>query len=277
MQEAFASHVLSVTRLTETIVELVIHAPQAVKHYQPGQFYRLQTLAITPAACDRKHGTLTFVIHEDTVASKQIARAQPNEPIALMGPTGVRAKIPHLHETLLFISDQRGFSFVRSVGKAAKEMGNHVILVSLAPPADVYCQTELAASTDHIIWAGDDIISTLLAHMPLLGDADRIYLHGSTDLLRRFQHARENELKPHLLKNPSVIGAVYGPMQCMLKGVCAQCLQWQIDPVTGERTKAVFACSWQDQPLEMIDIHHIDERYQINELSEKLHSARNKI
>lgn len=56
----------------------------------------------------------------------------------------------------------------------------------------------------------------------------------------------------------------------MLKGVCAQCLQWQIDPETGQRTKAVFACSWQDQPLEIIDIQHIDERNRQNELHDQL-------
>ena len=54
-------------------------------------------------------------------------------------------------------------------------------------------------------------------------------------------------------------------MQCMLKGVCAQCLQWQIDPKTGSRTKAVYACSWQDQPLEIIALDHLSERENIND------------
>ena len=31
--------------------------------------------------------------------------------------------------------------------------------------------------------------------------------------------------------------AVHGMMQCMLKGVCSQCLQWQIDPATGHRAQ----------------------------------------
>jgi hypothetical protein len=58
----------------------------------------------------------------------------------------------------------------------------------------------------------------------------------------------------------------------MLKGVCAQCLQWQIDPETGLRTKAVFACSWQNQPLEIIDIDHIDARQSQNRLLEHLNN-----
>jgi len=59
-------------------------------------------------------------------------------------------------------------------------------------------------------------------------------------------------------------------MQCMLKGVCAQCLQWQIDPSTGKRTKAVYACSWQSQPMEIVDLGNLDERLQQNQLQEKL-------
>ena len=64
--------------------------------------------------------------------------------------------------------------------------------------------------------------------------------------------------------------AVHGMMQCMLKGVCSQCLQWQIDPATGHRTKAVFACSWQDEPLDMVDFDNVDERQGQNRLAEHL-------
>ena len=59
-------------------------------------------------------------------------------------------------------------------------------------------------------------------------------------------------------------------MQCMLKGVCAQCLQWQINPETGQRTKAVFTCSWQDQPLEIVDIENLEDRLGQNQASETL-------
>jgi hypothetical protein len=56
----------------------------------------------------------------------------------------------------------------------------------------------------------------------------------------------------------------------MLKGVCAQCLQWQINPETGKRTKAMFACSWQDEPIELIDFDHIDDRHEQNRMQEIL-------
>jgi len=59
-------------------------------------------------------------------------------------------------------------------------------------------------------------------------------------------------------------------MQCMLKGVCSQCLQWHIDPDTGKRTQAVFSCAWQDQPLDWIDLDNLDARLNQNRLQEQL-------
>ena len=66
------------------------------------------------------------------------------------------------------------------------------------------------------------------------------------------------------------LAAVHGPMQCMLKGVCAQCLQWQIDPATGERTKAVYACSWQEQLMDGVDWPGLSERLGQNRVQECL-------
>jgi hypothetical protein len=58
-------------------------------------------------------------------------------------------------------------------------------------------------------------------------------------------------------------------MQCMMKEVCAQCLQPQVDPTTGER-RIVFSCFNQDQPLEAVDFTALNERLRQNGLQEKL-------
>ena len=88
--------------------------------------------------------------------------------------------------------------------------------------------------------------------------------------MKKINNARSHALKPHLVKQPQFTASIYGPMQCMLKGVCAQCLNWQIDPATGERTKAVFTCSWQDQPLDIVDLNNLDERLIQNHAQEVL-------
>lgn len=293
MDHLFRAKVLSLSRKTKQIIELVIQAPLAAKHFQPGQFYRLQNfetlaprvnhtllqmepLALVAAECNPQEGSLTFIVAENNATAKLCATLKPGEPVSLMGPTGVRAKIPSEHETVLIIGDTSSFAFVRSYGAGLRAAGNHVIFVcQFNDEIELFSQEKIEKAADRIIWQqknGKDAIDALLDHADAitLTDVDRIFVVGSTALLRRFQEARKTDLKAYLMKDPKVYASVYGNMQCMLKGVCAQCLQWQIDPETGKRTKAVFACSWQDQPLELIDIDHIDERQMQNRLLDEL-------
>jgi hypothetical protein len=58
-------------------------------------------------------------------------------------------------------------------------------------------------------------------------------------------------------------------MQCMMKEVCAQCLQPHVDPVTGART-VVFSCFNQDQALDRVDFSALHERLYQNSLQEKV-------
>jgi len=76
-------------------------------------------------------------------------------------------------------------------------------------------------------------------------------------------------LQPLLMPGHTAIGSINSPMQCMMKEVCAQCLQPQIDPVTGARS-VVFSCFNQDQPLDRVDFPALSERLRQNGLSEKL-------
>jgi len=104
-----------------------------------------------------------------------------------------------------------------------------------------------------------------------LGDVDRILVMGGTGLLRGFQQAlADGALATRFRSDVKMLGTVGSPMQCMLKGVCAQCLQWQKDPKTGERTRAVFSCAEQDQPLAWIDLDNLAARQQQNRLADRL-------
>lgn len=317
MSDAFTSTITDITRRTENVIELTIKSPQAVKHFKPGQFYRLQnyetfsqhidttSLQIEPLALigidvNYSEHTLKFVIIENGASSKICSTFRIGEHVSLMGPTGARAKVSTEHETVLIIGTQLSIATLRSYGSALRAAGNRVIYLGhYKTRDDLYCQTELEQIADLIIWSvesGDLItpsrpqdysssgnaLEILVKYAKgkldkdkphpeiLLTDVDRIYVVGSSKLLREFQHARKSDLKNILIKDPRVFGSVYSTMQCMLKGVCAQCLQWQIDPETGKRTKAVFACSWQDQPLELIDFDNLDERKIQNRLHETL-------
>ena len=82
-----------------------------------------------------------------------------------------------------------------------------------------------------------------------LNTVDRVIAIGSDGMMRAVAQARHAVLKPYLKKEHEAIGSINSPMQCMMKEICAQCLQQHKDPVTGEET-VVFSCFNQDQPLD---------------------------
>ncbi len=102
-----------------------------------------------------------------------------------------------------------------------------------------------------------------------LADAEHMIVIGSDRMMQAVGAARHGVLAPYLKPGHSAIGSINSPMQCMMKEVCAQCLQPQIDPETGERT-VVFSCFNQDQALDRVDFPALHERLGQNGTQEKL-------
>ena len=145
--DLFSAHVVSLSRKNDHIIELTIRAPFAAKHFKCGQFYRLQNfetlapridhtlmqmepLALVTAECDPQQGLMTFIVTENSASAKLCATLKPGEPVSLMGPTGVRAKISSEHETVLIIGNQSSFAFLRNYGAGLRAAGNRVIYLA---------------------------------------------------------------------------------------------------------------------------------------------------
>jgi NADPH-dependent glutamate synthase beta subunit-like oxidoreductase/NAD(P)H-flavin reductase len=306
------SHVDAITRLTPRMVRLTVRAPLAARHFRAGQFFRLQTfetratkrqatvfqsetLALTGVSADSERGTLSFIIYESGASTRMIKALKPGDPVTLMGPTGVRARIV-ADETVLIVTEGFGHAHVLATGPALRDMGSRVLHVALFDSAeDVYLRDEFEAASDVTLWVtarGSPVITGRpkdravtgavvevlrqyaagalgLPALPL-DDVQQVMIQASSCTVRAFKQAREHELAPFLRKKPPITASVNTPIQCGLKGVCAQCLHWQVDPNTGERTKAVFGCSWQDQPLDIIDLDNVDARLGQNRVQEHL-------
>ena len=95
-------------------------------------------------------------------------------------------------------------------------------------------------------------------------DGDRLGRHDGA-----VARARHTVLAPYLKPDHKAIGSINSPMQCMMKEICAQCLQLHKDPVTGEET-VVFSCFNQDQPLDHVDWGNLRTRLSQNGVQEKL-------
>jgi hypothetical protein len=83
--------------------------------------------------------------------------------------------------------------------------------------------------------------------------------------------ARHGVLSPYLKPGHVGIASINSPMQCMMKEVCAQCLQKHVDSVTGMES-IVFSCVNQDQEMDRVDFSNLAARLRQNSVQEKLAS-----
>src|SRR5687767_15387153 len=122
LDDQLLARVERVARLTPQIVEVIVRAPAAARHFHPGQFYRLQNferlsphvrvddhvasmlmegIALTGAWVDPEKGLLSLITLEMGVSSRLCAYLQPGEPVVVMGPTGTPTEIPEKSAVLL--------------------------------------------------------------------------------------------------------------------------------------------------------------------------------
>ncbi len=259
---------------------------------------RLQVPLLTVSGTGVKGDCIRLMVLQWGAGPRLVGRLQPGDPVVLMGPTGSPTDMP-TGRTIMVVAGRWGAAVMLDIGAALRAAGNRVIYVAAFGAAgDVDHQDELEAGADQILWctAGEPLIEarrprdvSLIATDMVdvvkrygdgeigperggipLSDVDRVMVMGGTGLLKGFQQGLQGELKPYFAPGVDAFGTVGSPMQCMMKGVCAQCLQWQIDPETAKRTRPVFSCAGQDQPLGWIDLDNLAARQQQNRLTDRL-------
>ena len=102
-----------------------------------------------------------------------------------------------------------------------------------------------------------------------LSKIHRIIAIGSDRMMAAVRDARHGVLQPLLSPDHIAIASINSPMQCMMKEVCAQCLQKHVDPATGKET-IIFSCLNQDQLMDHVDFKNLNTRLQQNTVQEKL-------
>jgi hypothetical protein len=102
-----------------------------------------------------------------------------------------------------------------------------------------------------------------------LRTVDRLMAIGSDGMMAAVARARHTVLQKYLKPDHKAIGSINSPMQCMMKEICAQCLQTHKDPATGVET-VVFSCFNQDQELDHVDWGNLRTRLSQNGVQEKL-------
>ncbi|MDG3006159.1 FAD-dependent oxidoreductase [Paludisphaera mucosa] len=259
-----------------------------------GTILAMEALALTGASVDHDRGLLSTIVLEMGGSSDLCALLKPGEPICLMGPTGAPTETPG-RETVLLVGGGLGNAVLFSIGQALRAAGSRVIyFAGYKKLIDRYKVEEIEKAADIVTWCSDEapgftparvqdrsfvgnIVEAMAAYARGdLGDveipldqADRLVVIGSDAMMRGVQQARHGVLRPFLKPGHHAIGSINSPMQCMMKEICAQCLQTHQDPATGVET-VVFSCFNQDQPLDHVRFDALRSRLSQNSVQEKL-------
>jgi NADPH-dependent glutamate synthase beta subunit-like oxidoreductase/NAD(P)H-flavin reductase len=254
----------------------------------------MEGLALTGAKVDFERGLLSTIVLEMGGSSDLCALLKPGEPVILMGPTGTPTETPP-QETVLLAGGGLGNAVLFSIGQRLRDEGSRVVyFAGYKKMIDRYKVEEIEQAADVVIWCSDEapgftpsrtqdrafvgnIVQAMLAYArdelgeaPIrLREVDRIIAIGSDGMMRGVAEARHTVLKPYLKPEHQAIGSINSPMQCMMKEICAQCLQVHRDPITGKED-VVFSCANQDQHLDRVRFDNLRERLSQNSTQEKL-------
>lgn len=254
----------------------------------------MEGLALTGAWVDPERGLVSIIVLEMGGSSDLCALLKPGDPVVLMGPTGSPTEIP-TGETVVLAGGGLGNAVLFSIGQAMRRAGNRVLyFAGYKHMADRYKIAEIEAAADAVVWCCDEepgftpdrpqdrsfvgnIVQGMHAYasgdlgdQPIpFRDADRIMAIGSDRMMAAVARARHDGLKAFLKPHHFAIGSINSPMQCMMKEICAQCLQPHVDPET-RQVSYVFSCFNQDQPMDRVDWDALDARLHQNAVQEKL-------
>jgi NAD(P)H-flavin reductase len=262
-------------------------------HVVAGTKLTMEGLALTGAWVDKAEGLLSLIVLEMGASSRLCATLKEGQRVVVMGPTGTPTEIPK-GETVLLAGGGLGNAVLFSIADALKANGCRVVyFAGYKRGEDLFKREEIEGATDQVIWSTDtgaeieprraqdyhfrgNIVQSIKAYAegslraPLfdLREADRVIAIGSDRMMAAVKTARHELLAPYLKPGHVGVGSINSPMQCMMKEVCAQCLQRHVDPETGAES-FVFSCFNQDQLLDRVDFQNLNSRLRANTVQEK--------
>src|SRR4051812_43692545 len=235
-----------------------------------GTLLTMEGLALTGAWVDKDKGLLSLIALEMGGSSDLCALLEPGEPVIVMGPTGTPTEIES-GETVVLAGGGLGNAVLFSIGQAFRRAGSKVLyFAGYKRVIDRYKIEEIEAAADIVIWCCDEdpgfaptrpqdkaVVANIVEAMQMyaagglgeqpipFNDADRLIAIGSDGMMNAVRLARHSVLKPYLKPDHRALASINSPMQCMMKEICAQCLQLHKDPLTGKES-VVFSCFNQD-------------------------------
>lgn len=208
-------------------LSLIVHAPLMAHNFQPGNLFRLQ---IPVTSTTLKTIPLMGSSFEKDFLRFFIKRSSTTHPFlqSLTKGAGLPLMGPTgstlaipFHHLVLFLGEPFHEEMLRSLAQSFMDKG-----------CRISCNEPLSSHYDTIVVVGS------------LSKAQYVINQRST-----------------LKEGVTLLGILPGPFQCMMKGICAQCLQHHINPATG-RKEILFSCQQSIQSLETLDLENLISRLQ---------------
>lgn len=286
-----------VERLSNHVCEVFIKAPLLAKQTKIGHIFRLQNfhalaakvgdqvlamegVPLTALSVDVVSGIITAVAIEAGASSSLIKNFKAGEPCVFMGPSGKPTEIAQ-NETVVLIGGGRGNQPLTAIAASYKANGCRVIffagyrknskIVRLKKMQDscdllICAIEEEVAESQHFQGSVIDALKDYFTKNPQ--KIDRIFTIGNDQMMHEIAKLRQENSVESISNAPIAITSLNAPMQCMLKGVCSQCLQKRQNE-KGEM-EYFYACGDQDQNMDRLDFTHLHNRCEQNSLGEKV-------
>lgn len=286
--EIFESTVVKIEKLTANTIEIKVYSPLAALAFKPGQFYRLQNfetkactingikmvmepLALTPKNVNQTTGIITFVIVMIGSSTAMAVYLKKGEKISLMGPLGTPIANSKCETILLIGGGQFNLGMIE-VSAALKNQGNRIFWLAGYRNASEILYADVIKNAAEKIWictqnvdSSEFINGTVidgikhLQNHKYLEQIDKVLIYGTTPMQKAIKQTLAD-----INFNKPVICNMNLPMQCMMQGICGQCLH--ID----KQNTQIFCCKTQDMELQDIAFQNVDNRSYSNSLLEKI-------
>lgn len=305
INQDFSVKVEKVEKISEHLNEITICAPLLANQAQLGQIFRLQNycnlaprkngqilamegVAVTALNINKDKGLITGIVLDHGGSTSLIKNLQSNEPVIFMGPSGKPTEIPRKNETILLIGGGRGNMPLATIAAEFKKHDCKIIFCAGYKKNEfVVRQNEMEKGSDILIYAIEeenpalklnrvqdrqiqglvtDVLKKYFAQNPQ--KIDRIFTIGNDKMMAEIARIRHENLVSEITQAPIAIASLNASMQCMMKGVCSQCLQKKRD--NNGNWQYFYACASQDQNMDKLDFSHLQARCGQNSAQEKI-------
>lgn len=293
--------VTDIKLISKDCLQLTIQAPACSRQFQSGQFFRLQPflvdtnayadgVAVTPFHVDPKQETLSFFIRMKGASTMLLQRLKKGQNVVLMGPTGqsLNNKISQsckrdlsLHSVLLIGNGVNQGALMTYAQDLHNQDHNVTYLCHVETENDIFFRPFYETyvepfTSDSQFCIGEKSLERQL-NVYDLSRFQSVIVSGHSGFLESIKPFLWSQLKkqtdtPHetnASQETEVSACVLSPMQCMMKEICAQCLQKHVDPHSGYESY-VYSCVNQQQNAKTLDISFLETRLSQNRITERL-------